>query len=227
MRYSGWGVVALAVTLALFGFSDADIAVQALFHDPETNRWLVAKSEPVARLAFYTVPKILIVIFGIACLTALILSRWLSWAARRRRALIVVILSLIAVPAVVGELKSLTNVACPANLSIFGGTIPHVRLFDSYPADERPQSIQRCFPAGHASGGFALLAMLVLFRTERSRLLAATGALTLGSVMAGYKMAIGDHFLSHALVTLEIAVILIGLIHAATFRLVPRRIDRH
>ncbi|MEK9660265.1 MAG: phosphatase PAP2 family protein, partial [Alphaproteobacteria bacterium] len=119
-----------------------------------------------------------------------------------------------------------TNVACPANLSLFGGTIDHVRLFEPYPAGARPQSIQRCFPAGHASGGFALLAMAALFRSSRSRLCAAAGALALGGAMAGYKMAIGDHFLSHTLVTLEIAIILTGLIHASVFRFVPPRIDR-
>jgi len=83
MRYSGWGVVALAVTLVLFGFSDADLAIQAQFFDPATNSWLLARDEPVARLVFYTVPKLLIALSGIACLAALVLSRRISRAAHR------------------------------------------------------------------------------------------------------------------------------------------------
>ena len=52
MRYSGWGVVALAVPRVLFGFSDADLAIQAPFYEPATNSWLLAKDEPVARPVF-------------------------------------------------------------------------------------------------------------------------------------------------------------------------------
>jgi len=51
------------------------------------------------------------------------------------------------------------------------------------PASEVPISQQRCFPAGHASGG--------------------------------YKMLIGDHFLSHTITTMLLAWLIINLLAVA------------
>jgi len=226
MSYGWWAAAALVVTLVVFGFSDLDIVVQNLLYDETTGKWFLDKQEPVARALFYTGPKALIIVFGVCCFLALAFSNWLPWAARRRRALIVVVLSLIVVPSLVGGLKSLTNVACPTNLEEYGGTIPHVRLFDFYPEDLRPAATQRCFPAGHASGAFALFSLIFLFERRRSQVLAAGGAFAAGAILALYKMAIGDHFVSHTLVALELAVLLVSQIAAASYRFVPARIDR-
>lgn len=225
MIHCRWAVVALVLTLIVFGLSDVDMAIQNVFYDTAVSGWLIDKYEPISRMLFYTGPKAIIILFGVCCFLVLVFSKWLPWAARRRRALLVVVLSLIVLPSVVGGLKALTNVACPRNLEAFGGTIPHVRLFESYPPDERPEKAQRCFPAGHASGGFALLSLVFLFRTRRAKVLAAGGAFAVGTTLAIYKMAIGDHFLSHTLVTLELGVILVSTIAVATYRFVPRRID--
>lgn len=225
MIYIAAAAAALAVTLAVFGMSDADVTIQNFFYDPLTSGWLLDKKEPIARLIFYTGPKVLIILFGVCCLVSLIFSRFLFWASQRRRALIVILLSLITLPSLVGALKYLTNVACPTNLTEYGGSIPHVRLFDSYPQGYEPEEAQRCFPAGHASGGYALLSLVVLFSSRRAKIVAASGAFLAGTMIALYKMAVGDHSLSHSLVTLELGIILVSLITLATFQVIPRRID--
>jgi len=225
-KFAVVGLFALVLTLVVFGFNDADLVVQNLFFDAATSSWMVSKQAPLERLVFYTGPKALIICFGIACVVALIASpRW-PWAARRRRALLIVVLSLIIVPSLVGGLKTATNVACPANLETYGGTLPHVPLFDAYPPDDRPEKTQRCFPAGHASGGFALLSLVVLFTERRRQYQAAGFAILVGTIMGVYKMAIGDHFLSHVLVTFELAVIVVVGLTSAVRRFVPARFDR-
>jgi len=93
-------------------------------------------------------------------------------------------------------------VPCPVDLQHYGGTYPDVTLFSSYPGDFIQKENIRCYPAGHASGGFALLSLVFLFKSRRNRTIAALPALTIGWSMGVYKMLIGDHFLSHTMTTL-------------------------
>jgi membrane-associated PAP2 superfamily phosphatase len=112
----------------------------------------------------------------------------------------------------VSGLKAVTNVACPAQLTLFGGSTPHVSLFSHYPEGQRPANQQRCFPAGHASGGFAVLSLLLLFKSRRHQRQIIVIGLLLGWVMGLYKMLIGDHFLSHTLTSMLIAWCSIGVV---------------
>jgi len=69
-----------------------------------------------------------------------------------------------------------------------------------------------CWPAGHASGGFALLSLFFLFKTKKNRYIALIGALTVGWSMGVYKMLIGDHFLSHTILTMILAWLIVLVI---------------
>ena len=65
----------------------------------------------------------------------------------------------------------------------------------------RPTRRGRGFPAGHASGGFALVALAGLAATRRSRRIALAIGLALGTMMGIYQMLKGAHYLSHTLIT--------------------------
>lgn len=99
--------------------------------------------------------------------------------------------------------------------------MPYVPLFAAYPEGQRPDRRQRCFPAGHASGGFALLVLYHLPRRPRRRWPWMFPGLVAGGLTGGYKMVIGDHFLSHTLVTALLAWMLVGLL-ARWYRPLPR-----
>ena len=93
----------------------------------------------------------------------------------------------------VGLLKQLTNVDCPWDLQLFGGRFPYVSLFG-----ERSRSLRaaHCFPAAHASSGYALMTLYFVVR-ERSRAWAAAAlpgvadgqAVNLGS---GLRLSVND-----------------------------------
>lgn len=85
------------------------------------------------------------------------------WAPWRRPALYFAVSTLLGV-GLVGLLKVLTHVDCPWDLTEFGGRFPFIDLFE-----HRPEAWRRaqCFPSGHASAGYALLALYFTFR-ERS-----------------------------------------------------------
>lgn len=206
---------ALLLTLGIFGFTDLDLAVQDRLFDAPTASWLWDKQEPIARLFFYTGPKLALIFLAAVCLLMLLASNHWEFARKRRQGLAVLLISLIIIPATAGFLKTATNVACPARSDRYGGNVPTVSLFERYPTDTRPADRQRCFPAGHASGGFALFALVFLFEGRAARKGAVGLALAVGGAMAAYKMAIGDHFLSHTLVTMELAALIVALIGMA------------
>ena len=203
-------MLALAATLLLFGTTHADLLVQDRLFDPVAGAWIWSKQEPVLRALLYDAPRVAIILIGVGCAIAFLASFRMRHLAACRRELIVVALSLALVPGTVGALKAMTNVACPTQLDRYGGQVPTLMLFDHYKADQLPDRRQHCFPAEHAAGGFALLSLLLFVGQGPRKLIAAVALLALGMAMAGYKMAIGDHFLSHGLVSLAIAVLVIA-----------------
>ena len=212
IRQAGITIFVLIFTLLLFESSRLDIWVQHWLYDAVNHHWLWSKAEPVTRFLLYDGIKGLLIIFALCLFIALVFFRRMPPVQSRLPGIRIVLLSLLVVPMVVGGLKATTDVACPAGLQLFGGSQPYTRLFETYSDKSRPQNRQRCFPAGHASGGFALLSLCFLFREKRNQRVALGLAVTVGWLMGGYKMVIGDHFLSHTLVTMELAWLFINLI---------------
>lgn len=195
---------AILATMLLFDMTSLDLRFQSLFFDSERQRWFWSGSEPVKRLIFYHLPKIGLIIFALSLIAVLILRKRLQLSKRLTRQLGIVLISLMAVPLTVQQLKAHTNVACPKNLEVFGGNVAYVPLLSTYPPGTRPTHRQHGFPAGHASGGFALMSLCFLFDAADRRRKVLIGALMAGWTMGFYKILIGDHFLSHTLVSMEI-----------------------
>lgn len=167
------------------------------FFDAAQARWIGADSWAVNEL-LHTGGR-----WAIRAVVALALACWIAtfverdWRALRRPATFFTIAAVLSL-GVVGLLKTLTNVDCPWDLAMFGGRFPFVELFA-----DRPDALRvgRCFPAAHASSGYALVALYFTFR-ERHSVLAKLG-LGLG-VLTGLtfglaQQARGAHFVSHDL----------------------------
>ena len=121
----------------------------------------------------------------------------------------IVLLSAIFIPSIIGTLKAITNTPCPCNIINFGGTYPDIKVFDKYPEDFIQKSKAKCWPAGHASGGFALMSLFFLFKKPKHQKIALIGTIILAWSMGTYKMLLGDHFLSHTIITMLLAWIII------------------
>lgn len=198
-------LIALAAVLVVFEATSLDLWVQDHFYNFQTHAWLVDDRGLWGRVFFYKGPKILIIIFAVALLVlALGRTRWrkrLSRPAVRRRDLFVVIAVLATAPALIAVGKATTNVFFPSQIRRYDGFAPYVRTFGTYPENDRPAKEGKGFPAGHASGGFALLSLAGLAATRRGQLLGLLAGLSSGSLMGGYQMLKGAHYLSHTLVT--------------------------
>lgn len=98
----------------------------------------------------------------------------------------------------VSIIKSQSMHACPWDLTQFGGNFPFYSLLASFP---KGQLGGHCWPAGHASGGFALMAFFFAFRRTHAifAYVSLVVSLMLGFVMGWAQMIRGAHFLSHSL----------------------------
>ncbi|HEY0505466.1 MAG TPA: phosphatase PAP2 family protein [Lysobacter sp.] len=103
----------------------------------------------------------------------------------------------------VAWLKSWSNMDCPWDLLRYGGERPYVGLLAM-----RPVGLARgaCFPAGHASGGYAWLALYFFFGVVRPRWrwIGLAAGIASGLVFGVSQQLRGAHFLSHDLVTAAI-----------------------
>lgn len=199
-------VLLLAAVLGVFELTGLDLAVQDRFYDFTARRWFVDKEEPVGRLLFYDGPKFGIMLLGLALLAAgLGPARWRERLGFGRREVWAAVLTLATLPLLAGLGKNYTNVFCPAQTRRYGGVVPYVKLCSPYPENDRPAGRGHCFPAGHASGGFALLALAWLRHSRRWRAGGIALGLAVGWWMGGYQMLKGAHYLSHTLTTMLLA----------------------
>lgn len=186
-----------AVLLMVFGLlflwfareGSLDTMLTGYWFDPLTqrfpwkeNRWL--------DLINHRVLKNMVIVTGVTLLFAGLLRRQPRW--------VLVALLIGLGPLVVGILKATSAHACPWDLVEFGGKAFSYPLLGTPTGDSGPG---RCFPGGHASSGFSLMALFFLYWPERRRMawFCWSGALVLGLVMGYGQMMRGAHFLSHNL----------------------------
>jgi len=215
-RWVWFTLVVLVVTLVFFECTDVDLRLQQLFYDPSSRSWLVDGNAPLPRLIFYSGIKWVLAGCGAVVIFSWLAGFWQPGLRPWRRVLFFIILAMGMVPLVVAGAKKVTNVFCPSDLALFNGNKPYVKLLEPMP--ESIDECGCCFPAGHASGGFSLMALYFLSRRRRSRLLGLATGVGLGWVMGIYQMLKGAHFLSHTIVTMEIAWLLILLFYALLYR---------
>ena len=189
----------LMLLLLLFDPAPVDFALARLFYEPGVgfigrhNFWLEDILHDRAKQAVIALGIIAIAGF----LTSLLLTRFRNW----RRPLGYLVLSISLSTAIVTPLKTLTGMHCPWSLSEFGGKERFIPLLEKRTANDNPG---RCWPAGHASTGFSLLALYFVLRDRRpqSARIALGIALGLGALFSLGRMMQGAHFFSHNLWTL-------------------------
>lgn len=100
----------------------------------------------------------------------------------------------------VSVIKRQSQSSCPWDLQPFGGHVAHVSHWLWGLSDGGPG---HCFPAGHASAGFAWLAGWFAWRDRHPRRARAwlVGALAVGLLLGLAQQARGAHFASHTLWT--------------------------
>lgn len=191
-----WPLAVFVPLAAVLAVTDIDVALaQWAFFDARHMHWIGAGNgwvEDVIHTGGRWFVRAVVVLAAAVWLATYVDS---SLRKLRRPAAYFVTATVLAIGCV-GILKTVTNMDCPWDLTPFGGDFPLVHLFADR-ADTLRQG--RCFPAAHASSGYALVVLYFVWR-ERSRILARVGlsiGLASGLVFGIAQQSRGAHFLSH------------------------------
>lgn len=188
---------AVAILLVL-ETSTLDSAISTWFFDPLAGVFPLRYNQALEIVGHQWAKKAVV---GMGCI---ILALWLLSCAlpelkSHRRLLLFLSLATALAPLTVAVLKATSVRHCPWSLQEYGGFAPHLSLFASPPQGSPPG---HCFPGGHASAGYCLLAFYFAGYALRNRRLAAAGlwgGLTAGTALGMARVAQGAHFFSHNL----------------------------
>lgn len=191
-----WVPMTLGLLAWFAAHSGVDRAVSDLFYDATVARfpahdsfWLELLGHRVAKAAIW------IVAFG---MLAAAVGMGRTWpASDERRALWIALVAMALGPLIVYLLKQTTGHHCPWDLKMYGG-------FADITYDWFVTAIDagHCFPSGHASAGYCLIALAFLGRAIDRRWLARAGliaAIVVGTAYSLVRVAQGAHFVSHNL----------------------------
>ena len=191
--------LALMALLLLVDPAPLDFALAGLAYEP--GQGFIGKSSFWLEDILHDRAKQALIGLGVLFIVGFLLSLLSPWLRRWRRELGYVVLALGLSTSMVTPLKALTAVQCPWSLTQFGGEETFSSLLSERAPTDKPG---RCWPGGHASAGFSLLAFFFVLRDRRPRLarVALVVALGLGTVFSVGRMLQGAHFLSHNVWTL-------------------------
>ncbi|MEJ2414696.1 MAG: phosphatase PAP2 family protein [Sulfurimonas sp.] len=206
--------VVLVLSILFFGSSSLDEHIQNLFYNFNTKFWVLTPYDQPYEFIFYSGIKKLLIIISVLIFFSLAFYKKSQKINAYKKGIIVIVLSAIFVPAIVGGLKSTTNMPCPRDEIQYGGVYPKTKIWEPFPQEVLLQQHNqlKCWPAGHASGGFALMSFFFLFTRKRNQYTALGVALVVGWAMGTYKMIIGDHFFSHTFITMVLSWLIILII---------------
>ncbi len=186
-------IAALAVALRASGL---DQHISAVLFDPSLNQF-PARGWVGLDLLGHRIAKSAVFVLWFVLLAAALSSPWVERLRDHRAVLWATVLAMAAGPSLVVALKSLNSIHCPWDLKQFGGTADVATDWFVSSTDAG-----RCFPGGHAAGGFSLGALYFAGRTlnhaplRRAGLVAALGV---GPIFSLVRVVQGAHFTSHNL----------------------------
>ena len=181
-------------------YSGLDIAIERFFYDAQSQSW-PWKSAFITGGILHKGGQDFVILAMAAIFAVLVLSFFVKRLRRCRKGAAYLLVGTLISPAIVAVIKSSTHIYRPSSLVIFGGNMPHIRLFDSVPPG---LPVGHAFPGAHSSSGFAFLALyfLLSFYKPAFRYYGLAFGLGLGTLFSITQEVRGEHFLSHDLVSL-------------------------
>lgn len=206
----------LVITPILIGFelTNWDVDFQNFFYIAQNNTWLVDSKKGWIEIYLHDGGKTLTHIYADLAILGLVLSYIKKPFKPFRMDFIFIIVAIILATGVVSALKHETNIYCPNKLTLFGGDVPYVKIFES-----RIAGYNRgiCWPSGHASAGYAFVSAYFVVRRywPRYAWVALVGGLGMGVLYGSVRMVQGLHFLSHTLwagVVCWVVIVLLAMV---------------
>lgn len=174
-----------------------DIRLSNLFFDAQHQQFFL-KHQPFLSDFMHTGLRWLMVAVALLSLMLAVLAYKLSVLKPIQPHLFWAFVGMVTSSSVVAMLKHSSVHGCPWDLALYGGDLPYLPLFSGLPAGVQAGA---CFPAGHPSGGFALMAFYFAFRQIKPlfAIVMLWLGLFFGLAMGFVQVMRGAHFLSHIL----------------------------
>lgn len=197
LRDLGLPLLLAPLILWLFEAVPIDRWLIDLYYDP-ASRSFPLRDDVFMETVMHSGLKLVALAIGIAVFGAFLLSYVVPDLPGQRRRMLWLFAAMAGATLLVSTFKHYSTMHCPWDLAMYGGYAPFHGLFDRLPDNVIPG---RCFPGGHASGGFALMAFYFAFRGthRKTARIWLTVAIMLGTVMGWTQMMRGAHFLSHTI----------------------------
>jgi membrane-associated PAP2 superfamily phosphatase len=146
--------------------------------------------------------KQMIILIGLVVLSLIVLSFFRKEFRNWRAPMAYVLTTMALIPALIASSKKFSPVHCPWSLTRYGGDHEYLSTYQHIIG---LTDLGHCFPSGHSSGGFILLAMYfaALPFVKRPALFLVPGFIV-GCIFALGQQARGAHFLSHDIATLSL-----------------------
>ena len=219
----GIPLLCAALVFLMFDMTSIDIAISNLLFDPQTQTFPIDKIHFFEKLTHKWARIIPDWTAEIALIGALLSMIWplvnpqkcprlgaflqrskvaplLRFCAEHRRDFLFVVVAFALCTGVIHFLKSHTSVYCPIETTLYGGKMPHIEWYENFQLFHEAGS-GRCWPGGHASGGFTMLALYFVARRYQWRFSKAIlwGSLLLGFIYGTTRVLQGWHYMSHTL----------------------------
>ncbi len=215
----GIALLLALLVFCLFDLTNIDRVISNALLDPSTGEFILRRSQLFETLT-HKWPRVLPDWTGeLAIIGALLSFIWprlaeypqgvrfaeqarlaplLRFTTTYRRDLFFVIVAFALTTGVIHYLKAHTSVYCPVETTLYGGKQLRYEWFENFTLLHKAGD-GRCWPGGHASSGFTLLALYFIARRYRwqhaKALLCAI--LVLGIVFGTTRVLQGWHYMSH------------------------------
>ena len=199
-------LAAYVVLMLLLDVAGGDLWLATLLYQWEGNSWALMHhwlTEDILHLGARKLNYVL-------CSAVLLTTVFYIWRRRQYPKLascyVALSAALISSFALVAWAKAVSNMACPWDLAGLGGSEPYMHIWQSRPAYLR---YHQCFPAGHASVGYAWVALYYFFRhtAPKWRFAGLGAALCAGILLGAAQQLRGAHLISHDVTTLLICIL--------------------
>lgn len=178
--------LAVAILAIISEYSGFDLWLAGHFYDPVSQSWPY-ESRFLTTTVLHTGAKDFMVLIALLNLLSVPITYFIPNLRPYSKHLLYVFVAALTGSLVVGELKSLTHICTPWELTQFDGDKPYIRLFDAVP------------PGAEVGYGFAYLGLYfaLMIQGHRYRYHALLVPLLLGITFSVTQEIRGAHFLSH------------------------------
>jgi len=183
----------LCATLVVETFN-VDARLADIFYSWEGDTWKF-KNAWITAVLIHMGGKYLSIAFLLIVISLWISSFFISTLKAWKYRFCYVLVASISGTILVSIGKSLSNISCPWDFSRYGGSLEYIPLLEQLWV----RNGSHCFPAGHASAGFAWVSLYFLGRHLHTawRWGGLAAALLLGTIFGVSQQLRGAHFISH------------------------------